>query len=179
MNVDAMNIVNDPMRQTLFGITIQQTWTDLWLWEVFFNTYNHVHTIIEIGTKYGGLSFYFKMQAEMRGKKFHTFDIEPCPHPWLEPHFVHGNVFDDGGSRMRQLLNESLHPLLLLCDGGDKQMEFKMFVPMLQNGDYIAVHDWGSEFWDSSVTPVRDMVTMRMERQCTYLSSMTRFWERT
>lgn len=170
--------LRDPTKQTLFGICIQQSWPDLWLWERLLNAHPEIQAIIEIGTKHGGLSLYLLAQATYRGMAFWTCDILPCPRPVLLQRFRKGNVFDFDGACLKRLLRDAPHPLILFCDGGDKQMEFRMFVPSLRPGDIVGAHDWGSEFWAHSVECLAEYVKPILLAECEALESITRFWER-
>ena len=172
------NALRNATKQSMFGVIIQQSWLDLWLWEQLLNAHPETRTIIEIGTKHGGLSLYLLSQATYRGMFFWTYDILPCPRPELHHHFQEGNIFRANGKHLKELLAVAPHPLILFCDGGDKQMEFKMFVPSLQPGDIVGAHDWGSEFWPRSVECVAQYVKPILLAECEALESMTRFWER-
>jgi len=44
------------------------------------------------------------------------------------------------------VLESLLRPALLFCDGGDKELEFQLLCPLLQEGDIVGVHDVGTEF---------------------------------
>lgn len=170
--------LRDATKQTLFGICIQQSWLDLWLWERLLNAHPEIQAMIEIGTKHGGLSLYLLAQATYRDMAFWTCDIQPCPHPALHGPFQGGNVFDADGAHLKWLLDIAPHPLILFCDGGDKQMEFRMFVPSLRPGDIVGAHDWGSEFWAHSVECVAQYVEPILLAECEALQSITRFWVR-
>lgn len=170
--------LRNPARQTMFGVIMQQSWLDLWLWEQLLNACPEIQAIIEIGTKHGGLSLYLLSQTAYRGMAFWTYDILPCPHPILHSHFQEGNVFRADGKHLKELLAAASHPLILFCDGGDKQMEFKMFVPSLRPGDIVGAHDWGSEFWAHSVECVAQYVKPILLAECEALKSITRFWVR-
>ena len=160
----------------------------MWLWEKLLNERPEVKTIIEIGTKHGGFSLYLLAQALQRGLSFWTCDIkdygwakEPLAKLFdLGKYFICGDVFAEDGKKLKHLLEKTqdIHPLILLCDGGQKELEFKMFVPSLRAGDIVGAHDWNREFWPHSVEPVKDMVEPIMWAECEALDSWTRFWRR-
>ena len=182
MNEQAINWLGNACHMTLFGVTIQQKWQDLWLWEKLLNEYE-VKTIIEIGTKHGGLSNYLLCQAIQRKLGFATFDIEPyaanrlATHLGLQNNFMLGNVFGNDCAVVRALLKTCAHPVVLLCDGGDKRMEFDRLVPELQPGDIVGVHDWGMEFFEVDVCHA-ELLAPILWNECEALDSWTRFWMR-
>ena len=173
-----LNALRNAAKQTMFGVIMQQSWLDLWLWEQLLNACPGMKAVIEIGTKHGGLSLYLLSQTTYRDMAFWTCDINPCPYLVPRKHFLEGNVFRSDGKQLKELLISAPHPLILLCDGGDKQMEFKMFVPYLQPGDIVGAHDWGSEFWPRSIGCVAQYIEPIMFAECEALNSMTRFWVR-
>ena len=185
MKEQAIKWLQNPTKMTLFGVTIQQTWPDLWLWEKLLNEHPEVKAIVEIGTKHGGLSNYLACQAIQRQQYFATFDIDMFKYNRLSSHvglvnnFIQGDVFSQDGKELKELMQTILvHPLILFCDGGQKEREFQMFVPELEAGDIVGVHDWNREFWPRSVEPVKDMVEPIMWAECEALDSWTRFWRR-
>ena len=65
-------------------------------------------------------------------------------------------------------------PLILFCDNGNKKREFREFVPFLKSGDFVVVHDWGSEFLQKDVIYwVNDL----LGDVCDKFGSRTRFFE--
>ena len=185
MKEQAIKWLQNPTKMTLFGVTIQQTWPDLWLWEKLLNEHPEIRTIVEIGTKHGGLSNYLLCQAIQRAQRLMTFDIEAyqpnrlARRLGLIDDFLLGDVFENDGAVLKGLLaNDTAHPLVLLCDGGQKEREFQMFVPCLRPGDIVGAHDWNTEFWPHSVEPVAHMVEPIMWAECEALDSWTRFWRR-
>jgi len=185
MKEQAIEWLENPTKMTLFGVTIQQTWPDLWLWEKLLNEHPELKAIIEIGTKHGGLSNYLQLQAIQRGLSFATLDTELFERNRLSSfihlvtNFIQGDVFIDGGKKLKGLMQNTLeHPLVLFCDGGQKEREFQMFVPCLESGDIVGAHDWNVEFWPKSVEPVAHMVEPIMWAECEALDSWTRFWRR-
>jgi hypothetical protein len=105
---------------------------------------NNFSTIIEIGTHRGGLSLWINDNKPFNCK-FVTVDIttkflEMDPKQenldfWLGDCFT--TLLDD---IKKLILNEG--QVLLLCDGGDKHLEFSTFAPMLKLHDVIMIHDF-------------------------------------
>jgi len=181
MNEQAIRWLADATHMTLFGVTIQQVWQDLWLWEKLLNQHE-VKTIVEIGTKHGGLSLFLQCQAIQRKLRFATVDLHPYKASPLAlrlgliDNFFLGNVFEHWGATLRELLGSCAHPVILFCDGGDKRMEFDWFVPSLQAGDIVGVHDWGMEFFEEDACH-KELLTPILWSECEALDSWTRFWE--
>lgn len=46
-------------------------------------------------------------------------------------------------------------PAYLVCDGGDKEREFREYAPLLPTGSVISVHDWGTEVNQLTGIPMR------------------------
>jgi cephalosporin hydroxylase len=163
-----IRMINPNVYSSLYGLPMQQTWEDLVLWEWFLNR-TQVQTIIELGTGSGAFSCFLITQCVSRGIKFVTVDIR-------EPEFIdselyrllgfekHFHVLDLSLPKARPFVHGmikasgSKHPVLLYCDNGDKAHEVAAFGPLLDRGDYLGVHDFGIEFHDHDLEPVRDRV---------------------
>jgi len=176
MDIEMQRRLQNATKQTFCGVVMQQSWTDLWLWEQLLNASHRVQTIIEIGTKHGGLSLYLRDQAIFREMFFWTFDISPCPQKVLESYFLEGNVFRNSGEDFRKELAGAPRPLILFCDGGNKRREVRMFVPFLHTGDIVGVHDWNSEIGAEDMLCVEQYLEPLMLAECEAMGSMTRFW---
>jgi len=169
---------------TFLRLSMLQEWRDIGIWEKFLNVYP-IRTIVEIGTWQGAFSIILLLQCVQRNIKFFTFDVRRAKgldspaaiRVGLRDHFLQGDIFVD--ERFKGILaDESLHPMLVYCDGGDKPKEFKFVVPLLQQGDIVVAHDWDREFLPHNVEPVADMVEPIFVNECENIGSLTRFWER-
>jgi cephalosporin hydroxylase len=162
---------------TFGGTPLAQTWTDIALWEEFLNRH-WIAGMIELGTWKGGMGAFLAMQGLARGFRFATVDSNPA---WLENRetlerlgaqvFCH-DVFDPGF--MAELIGTMPKPLLLFCDDGDKRRELREVAPLLSAGDFIAVHDWGSEAGLGDVDPAWLPL---MAQECEASESITRYFE--
>jgi len=153
-----------------------QYWADLPLWELLFNEHE-IQTVIELGTAQGGFSLFLKMQCLVRGMDFHTIDRKAYPLPEiLQADFVQGDFWQSDD--LSDWLQFGQRPLLLSVDGGCKRREFAAFVPWLEPGDYVAVHDYGTEFTARDAMPVRQMLEPILEAECKGPPQpcITRFW---
>jgi hypothetical protein len=75
---------------------------------------------------------------------------------------------------MSELLLSLPKPTVLFCDNGNKPLEWQRFVPLLKNGDYAVVHDWGSEFHEDNLNP---KPTPFLNEETESIQSMTRFFK--
>jgi hypothetical protein len=166
------------------GTQTIQCWDDLYIWERILNTHPEMQHVIEVGTGSGGLSMYLALQCYARGILFSTYDFLYIPtfvtHPVAKLLNLHNRQVDCFAERhsVADLLRASAHPLVLLCDGGNKPKEFQTFVPMLQPGDIVAVHDWMNEFGPDDAKSVAHLVQMIEEPLCEELHAMTRWYGR-
>lgn len=148
--------LHDIFNTTFFGVRAIQHWSDVVLWELFFNEHPDIRLVIELGSGGHGLSIIFALHAVTRGfelvmvdrKRYKSLDW-PLPRLLRLEETSHViDLFSDYGREwVIDLLQSKLHPLLLFCDNGDKPKEFAQFVPHLSLGDYVGVHDWELEFW--------------------------------
>lgn len=124
------------------GVKACQILADYWLWEAILNDNPSVEGIVELGTLEGGFSLYLAAQADAREIFFRTYDIT-TPKRRI-PGFVTIDIFANSDEIGRHL--ERHDPVILLCDGGNKARELKMFSQYLSHASVIVVHDWGTEF---------------------------------
>lgn len=161
----------DPCRDLfcvrLFGRETLQYWSDLLLWEYILNDRPDVKALIELGTWEGGMSLYLLAQCIERGLPFLTIDHTPPAGLHTSPlaiqlqlaeHFWQQDLLEAGVDQVRQTIAGSPHPLILLCDNGNKPRELELYVPGLAPGDLIAVHDWGTETNPPDLAPVQTLV---------------------
>jgi len=149
---------------TFAGSLVAQTWNDLPLWEEFLNRYP-VRSIVELGTFRGGMAIFLALQAGARQVRFVTMDanLDQIENPQLLKALgatvVSANLFEESAVlAMGELLEELPKPVLLFSDNGNKREEVRRFAPLLQVGDYLAIHDWGSEISAADIPPKMDLV---------------------
>lgn len=109
---------------------------------------NPFDVIIEIGTDFGGLTNLLADHDISDTATIHTFDINSS-------RFVSHNdkiIFHNKNVFSHELeiaeLIEGATRCLLLCDGGKKQEEFRVFHSYLKDGDIIMAHDYSSSVED-------------------------------
>lgn len=127
---------------TFLGVPAAQLWRDLEVWEKFFNEHR-VKSLVELGTGDGGFATFLQIQAQYRGISYRTFDRDQ-PRADLDGCFMQvKDIFTAPG--VVEAIKHARRPLVLFCDDGDKPREVAMFSPLLEPGDYLIVHDWGTE----------------------------------
>ncbi|MBC8066389.1 MAG: hypothetical protein H7Y17_16275 [Chlorobia bacterium] len=166
-----------PNAETTFcGFPAAQTWHDLAIWEEFFNRHRF-ETLIELGTWKGGMAVFLAIQCKARGIRFETIDHDAAQ---VEPRdlidslgaaVLSGNVFDL--TWMKERIRAAPGPRLLFCDDGDKRREMRELAPLLDAGDFVAVHDWGSEAGSQDIPAAWEPI---MAEVCESTSSITRFF---
>lgn len=129
------------------GIAASQVIQDYYLWEYVLNDNPQLRGIVELGTWEGGFSCYLAAQAGFRGLSFRTYDVIA---PGREiPGFFQLDIFREAEAIGEYLRRES--PVILLCDGGNKAREMKVFSPFLTPESRMIVHDWGTEVDQANV----------------------------
>lgn len=169
----------------LFGHEIAQYPVDVLLWDMFLHRRVAIKSIVELGSAEFGLSLFLALQAKQRGMEFRTFDIQSHDNLYTSPlsqlvglrdDFICGDIFGKVKPKLISLLVKELpHPVLLYCDDGNKPREFEEFVPYLRVGDYVGVHDWGSEINLEDVTIFGDAVVSLYWEEWHEMGSITRF----
>lgn len=171
------------------GVVMRQYWADLPLWENFLNSHS-TRAIVELGTFYGGMTLFLKAQALARAMRFWTFDRgEPIALTTglakamdLQADFVQGDFWKPPAHDvlLDVLTDPEYKPLLFFVDGGCKRKEFREFVPELSAGDYVAVHDYGTEFRPEDEEPVAHLLERVFWDECLAHPQpcLTRFWRR-
>jgi len=166
-----------PFDNTFFGIPTLQSWADLLVWERFLRG-RELGSIVELGTHRGGLSVFLALHAAGQGLEFRTYDKAPMPtyqaaqRVGLASHFTRCDLFGEFE------LPDLPRPMVLLCDNGNKPQELLTFAPRLIPGDYVAVHDWGTEIGPWDTAKVEHLLEPVFHQECERVGSITRFWRR-
>ena len=140
------------------GIMVQQNPNVFNEFEKFFKKEKFDY-IIEIGTSYGGLSLFLHDQSIPHKFNFITYDwsgfkggswngrrftLKENFNNKIPFDFRDKNVFED--STIKEISEILINnKCLLLCDGGDKPKEFRIFSKYLTNGSYIMAHDYARD----------------------------------
>lgn len=104
-----------------------------------------IDSIIEIGTHKGGLTYLLNglkdSSCDLNSFELIKSNIDPKV---LESDInLHiGNCFDPKIEDMIKDLIQTSGRVLLLCDGGNKDIEFQVYSKYLKTGDIIMLHDY-------------------------------------
>jgi 23S rRNA U2552 (ribose-2'-O)-methylase RlmE/FtsJ len=99
-------------------------------------------TIIEIGFHRGGLSTWIN-DNKNSNSTLYCFDItEQFLESKDDINFIISNCFNPDTILQIKSFIELGNKTLLLCDGGNKELEFKIFSEFLKVGDVIMIHDY-------------------------------------
>lgn len=135
----AAQLLVDRSRGTLPLPGALQTREDLEGWRWFLGE-ARPHGALELGTASGAFAHWLNARISW----FKTVDIEKPDR--RTPGFLRLDVWSRP-QRVHDLIAKALRPFVLFCDDGDKQLEVETFGPSLRGGDYLAVHDVGTEFF--------------------------------
>lgn len=136
------------MQTSFIGIRAAQSLADFQLWEQFLSKTNFAR-IIEIGTYRWGMSLFFWLWCKTKGAEFYTYDVKSFPATrvirdlGITTQFRLADVFTIK-EEIGNLIGRS-GITIVFCDGGDKPKELRTFSHYLKQGDFIVVHDWGTE----------------------------------
>ena len=149
------------------GQPLAQYLCDFMVWELVLNNNPQVKGIVELGTYKGGFSWFLDAQARARGIDFITYDIlAPDVEP---PGFNKMDIYRH--SDLVGFAARAMGPVALLCDGGNKPRELKLFSPLCAPGSVFLVHDWGTEMLE---TDVPDFLEELYGEFCDSIGSVTR-----
>lgn len=111
-----------------------------------------IKQVVEIGQFTGSMSLYLGMEAVARGLDCHSYEITKQTSvetdrllKRLDVRTHYCNVFEYPDMVIDII---KMAPTLLIVDGGNKQEEFKIFVPHLPEHSIIIAHDFEREFFE-------------------------------
>ncbi len=133
--------------QQFAGVPIRQTWGDLAVLNYFLGS-GEFKDIVEVGTDQGGLTYFLSIY----GVRVWTIDIEDKRHNKVKDFdstkiiFTQEDIHIVENVKEYGKLSDRGEGVFYFIDGGDKPLEFELFVPLLKKDDLIFLHDYGSEF---------------------------------
>jgi hypothetical protein len=136
-------ILDDKRRGTPALPGALQAREDLEAWNVFLAS-AQPRAVMELGTASGSFSRWLSERVEW----FRTIDIG-TPQPGT-PGFIRLDLWERAED-VRDLIARAPRPFVLYCDNGDKRLEVETFAPALQVGDFLAVHDLGTEILEQDI----------------------------
>ena len=98
--------------------------------------------IIELGTYKGGLTeFLYEFNKNLVSYDISDKDLESKN---KNINFRIGNSLEENTiNEIKQLVKDK--KALILCDGGDKEKEFKIYSEIIEDGSYIMAHDFSHD----------------------------------
>lgn len=109
-----------------------------------------VKSIIELGTGHGALTLYLKLWAARLGVEIHTFDVNAfVKDDGADQMFyrlgIHRHIMDVQSDATKRLVVDIMDnkPAYIVCDNGNKPLEFVTYAPLLASRSVISAHDWG------------------------------------
>ena len=132
------------------GHTAQQSHN---AYQVFYDFISEVKPvrILEIGTALGGFTEFLKIITDELNLNTKILSYDISERPWYNQMIEKGidvrveNIFNEDCSGVKQEVVDFVQQeglTLVLCDGGWKIGEFKIFSKLIKNGDYILAHDY-------------------------------------
>ena len=141
-------IVKDKRRGRSALSGAAQAHEDLQAWEQFLAA-ARPRAALELGTASGAFSKWLSERVEW----FRTIDIDTPP--VATPGFMQLDVWAKPEA-VRELVAQAPRPFILYCDNGNKVREVETFAPTLDVGDFLAVHDFGTEIFPRHIPPAFD-----------------------
>lgn len=147
------------------GTAMERKWSDIFTIDVFLAD-QRPSLIVELGTGTGAFSCYLATYAYLNGARFCTFDSHLKSVPTkrsneramrlirkLGGEMHRRDIFHSATQRFIRRLIQRGPRAFLYCDNGNKAREVQTFVGDLKDGDFIGVHDYGSEIHESDLAP--------------------------
>lgn len=136
-------IVKDKRRGTSAVPGAAQAYEDLRAWEEIMRDVQP-RGVLELGTASGAFSKWLYRRVAW----FRTVDVHaPAA---VTPGFVQLDVWANPAA-VHGLIAEAPRPFVLYCDDGNKAQEVATFAPSLRAGDFLAVHDFGTEIFPRQI----------------------------
>jgi cephalosporin hydroxylase len=132
------------------GHTAQQSHN---AYQVFYDFILEVkpNRILEIGTALGGFTEFLKIITDELELNTKILSYDIYERPWYHQMIENGidvrveNIFNEDWSGVKQEVVDFVKQegvTIVLCDGGWKIGEFKIFSELIKEGDYILAHDY-------------------------------------
>ena len=112
--------------------------------DIFPDFLKNFDTIIELGTFTGVFAKYLSLNANLN-TRIYTYDINPNyreVEDLANTNFIIYDILDPSTILEIKTLIKFGGRVLLLCDGGDKETEFKLYSKFLKTNDIIMAHDY-------------------------------------
>ena len=138
------------------GVSCSLTWYDVGALLTVIQQ-GGIRTILEIGVEHGGLAALLHTYAHTNGLTYRGIDIALAA---LDVR-LHDADIVERDAWARETVDELARwiaampaPALIICDGGDKPRELKLYAPLLRPGDVLLGHDYHNEYGDEAIADV-------------------------
>jgi len=132
------------------GHTAQQSHN---AYQVFYDLISEVKPkrILEIGTALGGFTEFLKILSDELNLNINILSYDISERPWYNQMVEKGidvrveNIFNEDWTNVKQEVIDFVQQdgvTIVLCDGGWKIGEFKIFSKFIKDGDFILAHDY-------------------------------------
>jgi cephalosporin hydroxylase len=122
-------------------------------YQVFYDFISEVKPkrILEIGTALGGFTEFLKILSDELNLNINILSYDISERPWYNQMIEKGidvrveDIFNEDWSGVKQDVVDFIQQdglTIVLCDGGWKIGEFKIFSKLIKDGDYILAHDY-------------------------------------
>lgn len=143
------------------GHTAQQSHN---VYQVFYDFISEVkpNRILEIGTALGGFTEFLKIITDELNLDTKILSYDISERQWYHQMIEKGidvrveNIFNEDWTGVKQEVVDFVQQegtTIVLCDGGWKIGEFKIFSKLIKEGDYILAHDYSisKEIYESEI----------------------------
>lgn len=146
------------------GVSCSLTWLDLGAIAHILQT-AHIRAVLEVGVEHGGLAAY--LAAYCRATPTCTYlgiditlnALAPFVRETIGPMILERDAWSIHTiAEVGRWLAVAPAPALIICDGGDKPKELKLYAPLLRPGDVLIGHDYHNEYDDAALEDMPDCV---------------------
>ena len=155
------NLEDNDSLSAFRGHTAQQSHN---VYQVFYDFISEVkpNRILEIGTALGGFTEFLKIITDELNLNTKILSYDISEREWYHQMIEKGidvrveNIFNEDWSGVKQEVVDFVQQegtTIVLCDGGWKIGEFKIFSKLIKEGDYILAHDYSysKEVYESEI----------------------------
>jgi len=155
------NLEDNDSLSAFRGHTAQQSHN---VYQLFYDFISEVRPvrILEIGTALGGFTEFLKIITDELNLNTKILSYDISERPWYSQMVEKGidvrveNIFNEDWSGVKQEVVDFVQQdglTIVLCDGGWKIGEFKIFSKLIKSCDYILAHDYSvsKEIYESEI----------------------------
>jgi len=149
------------------GVSCSLTWLDLGAIAHILQL-ARIRLVVEVGVEHGGLAAYLASYCHYTGCQYKGIDITLNPlHPTVREDMAGVQIEERDAwiaetvERVGQWVAAASGSVLIICDGGDKPKELKLYAPLLRMGDVLIGHDYGNEYGDEAIADMPPAVVQQ------------------